>query len=62
MQNVGAPVEQPELGLQESRTPHSILKTLGVPCGFVDSNGKGCRRLGHVGGQIQYDSDRVLVY
>ena len=40
-------------------------RCLGVPCGFVNSQGKPCQRLGHVGlkidGEIQYDGQRVLV-
>ena len=40
-------------------------RCLGVPCGFVNSQGKPCQRLGHVGlkidGALQYDGERVLV-
>jgi len=40
-------------------------RCLGVPCGFVNSQGKPCQRLGHVGlkldGELQYDGERVLV-
>jgi hypothetical protein len=41
------------------------VRSLGVPCGFVNSQGKPCQRLGHVGlkidGELQYDGERVLV-
>jgi hypothetical protein len=44
---------------------HAAGRCLGVPCGFVNSQGKPCQRLGHVGlkidGELQYDGERVLV-
>lgn len=41
------------------------VRCLGVPCGFVNSQGNPCKRLGNVGlkidGALQYDGERVLV-
>lgn len=40
-------------------------RCLGVPCGFVNSQGHRCKKLGNVGlkidGALQYDGERVLV-
>jgi hypothetical protein len=47
--------------------PHAMAaeRSLGVPCGFVNSKGNRCKKLGHVGlkidGALQYDGDHALV-
>jgi hypothetical protein len=58
----GADEQLELLPIQHEGTPG---RTLGVPCGFVNSQGKPCQRLGHLGlridGEVQFDGDRLLV-
>ena len=63
-----AAATQPELALlpERSATPaFDMTRTLGAPCGYRNSHGHACQRLGTVplsiDGEYQYDGDRLLI-